>query len=78
MMMGHLALRGTGYNRIVTDGRGEVAELIPMHPDRMKVEALDDRGRYRYKYKQADGSEEILPPAPSSRSWASRRTATPA
>jgi HK97 family phage portal protein len=61
MMMGHLALRGTGYNRIITDGRGEVAELIPMHPDRMKVEALDDRGRYRYKYKQADGSEEILP-----------------
>lgn len=60
MMMGHLALRGTGYNRIITDGRGEVAELIPMHPDRMKVEALDDRGRYRYKYKQADGSEEIL------------------
>lgn len=61
MMMGHLALRGTGYNRIIPDGRGEIAELVPMNPDRMKVEVLDDRGRYRYRYKQPDGSEEILP-----------------
>jgi HK97 family phage portal protein len=61
MMIGHVALRGTGYNRIYVDGKGDIAELLPMHPDRTRVELLAS-GAYRYRYRHPDGSEEILPP----------------
>lgn len=61
MMQGHLALRGNAYNRIILAGGGKIAELLPLHPDRMKIELLDD-ANYRYRYRQPDGSDEILPP----------------
>jgi HK97 family phage portal protein len=35
MMSGHLELRGNAYARILSDGRGRVTELIPLHPDRV-------------------------------------------
>jgi HK97 family phage portal protein len=61
MMIGHAALRGTAYNRIYVDGRGEIEELLPLHPDRMRVELLAD-GNYRYRHRLPNGGEEILPP----------------
>lgn len=60
MMQGHISLRGTGYNRIVPKANGEIAELVPMHPDRMKVELLDS-GVYRYIYTKPNGDKEVLP-----------------
>ena len=36
MLQGHLALRGNAYNRIVANNRGEITELVPIHPDRIK------------------------------------------
>jgi len=46
MLQGHLALRGNAYNRIVTNGRGEIVELLPIHPDRIRME-LAPTGDYR-------------------------------
>lgn len=37
MMMGHALLRGNAYAQIVRDGAGDVQEIIPLHPDRVKV-----------------------------------------
>jgi HK97 family phage portal protein len=61
MQQGHIALRGTGYSRIIPDARGGIAELQPLHPDRVKVEMLASGG-YRYLWKQPDGSDEALAP----------------
>jgi HK97 family phage portal protein len=52
MMQGHLELRGNAYAR-VTRYRGEVRELIPLHPDRMTVRQ-DRQWRVTYRY---DGRE---------------------
>jgi HK97 family phage portal protein len=54
MLMGHLALRGNAYCQITANGRGEITELLPLHPDRMQIELLPD-GNYRYKYNALDG-----------------------
>jgi HK97 family phage portal protein len=35
MLAGHFELRGKAYAEIFADGRGRVAELIPLHPDRV-------------------------------------------
>ncbi len=59
MMQGHLALRGNGYNQILSNGRGEVTELRPLPPDRVRVDMLDS-GNYRYLVKQRDGTEVPL------------------
>ena len=40
MLQGHLALRGNAYNQIFTNGRGEITELMPIHPDRIRMELL--------------------------------------
>jgi HK97 family phage portal protein len=49
MLQGHLALRGNAYCQITANGAGEITDLLPLHPDRMKVELLDT-GTYRYRY----------------------------
>lgn len=49
MLNGHLALRGNAFCQITPDGQGGIAELLPLHPDRMTIELLDN-GSYRYKY----------------------------
>lgn len=61
MVMGHLLLRGNAFNRIMTNGRGQITALTPMHPDRIKIELLPN-GNYRYRLKNKDGTEEIIPP----------------
>lgn len=60
MLQGHLALRGNAYNQIITNPRGEIVELIPIHPDRVKVEVLTT-GEYRYRVTDRAGTEMILP-----------------
>ena len=54
MMMTHLCLRGNAYNQIVPGLRGGVEQLIPLHPDRIKVELLPSAQRI-YKYNQPEG-----------------------
>ncbi len=55
MLQAHLDLRGNAFCRIVEGPRGEVAELLPMHPDRVTAEVLDS-GEWRYLHKQKDGT----------------------
>lgn len=54
MLMGHLALRGNAFCQIVANGRGEITELLPLHPDRMQCEVLPS-GNYRYRYNDQNG-----------------------
>lgn len=60
MLQGHLALRGNAYNRIVANSRGEILELVPIHPDRIKME-LTPAGDYRYQVTDRLGVETIVP-----------------
>lgn len=46
MLQGHLALRGNAFCQILANGRGEITELIPIHPDRVRMELLAE-GDYR-------------------------------
>jgi HK97 family phage portal protein len=59
MLQGHLTLRGNAFCEIVDDDRGGVAELMPRHPDRVKIELLDN-GSWRYRYTDLDGSQRII------------------
>ena len=47
-MVLHSASRGTGYAEIVPGRRGAVDQLLPLHPDRVKVERLPD-GSLRFQ-----------------------------
>jgi HK97 family phage portal protein len=49
MMQGHIELRGNAYSEIMASRRGVIGELVPMHPDRVRVEMLTD-GSLRYQY----------------------------
>ena len=60
MLQGHLALRGNAYNQIITNAKGVVVELMPLHPDRIRLELLPS-GEYRYRFTDRFGSESILP-----------------
>lgn len=57
MMTGHLALRGNAYAEIKTAGNGKIAELLPIHPDRVKPVRLEN-GRIRYDLRAFDGFPE--------------------
>lgn len=59
MMQGHAALRGVGYSEIIEGRRGFADQLIPLHPDRVKLEILSDTN-YRYVITSLDGSERAL------------------
>lgn len=59
MIAGHVALRGNSFCEIVEDGRGGIDELIPLHPDRVQIELLNN-GSYRYRYRNQDGSEQVF------------------
>lgn len=59
MMQGHLALRGNAFNQIVTDRRGNITDLIPLHPDRVKIELLQGND-YRYRYTDRFGTETVF------------------
>lgn len=61
MLQGHLLLRGNAYSRINADRRGNITDLVPKHPDRVSVEMMPNGEDYRYRIKNQDGSEEIVP-----------------
>lgn len=50
MVQGHLALRGNAFNQITANSRGEITELLPLHPDRMTIEMIEGSNDYRYVY----------------------------
>jgi len=56
LMMGYVLLRGNAYALIQPGLRGPADQLIPIHPDRVRLERLDN-GRLRYQVKQPDGTE---------------------
>lgn len=59
MLMGHLALRGNAFCQITSNGRGEIVELLPLHPDRMAIEPLTN-GSYRYVYTDQQGKPQYF------------------
>jgi phage portal protein BeeE len=61
MLQGHLALRGNAFCQILANSRGEITELIPIHPDRVRMELLPS-GDFRYRIRDQAGSE--ISPAP--------------
>ncbi|WP_374355563.1 phage portal protein [Limnohabitans sp.] len=60
MLQGHLALRGNAYCQIITNPRGEIVELVPIHPDRVRMELLRS-GEFRYRVTDRFGDELVLP-----------------
>lgn len=56
MMMVHLLLRGNAYALITPGPRGAVDQLEPIHPDRVKVERIEN-GRLRYTVTDANGKQ---------------------
>jgi HK97 family phage portal protein len=57
MMEGHVALRGNAYAAKVSRPKG--MQLIPLHPDRMRVFPLDS-GRLGYLFRKATGESVPL------------------
>ena len=56
---GHLVLRGNFFNEIVDGPDGSVLELVPRHPDRVRVDLLDNDS-WRYIYTQRDGTQRVI------------------
>ena len=59
MVQAHLVLRGNAYNRIVTNRQGAITDLMPLHPDRVKIELLSDYD-YRFRYTDRTGQQTVL------------------
>lgn len=59
MLQGHACLRGNGYAEVIFSGAGREEMLIPLHPDRVKVEVLEN-GLPRYRVTDERGRERIL------------------
>lgn len=60
MLQWHLGLRGNAYARLLFGRRGEITELVPLHPDKVRIERFqgaDSVVDFRYVYKRADGTE---------------------
>ncbi len=50
MLQAHVELRGNAYAEIKPGPRGAVDQLVPMHPDRVRVERMLPSGKLRYRY----------------------------
>jgi HK97 family phage portal protein len=59
MLMVHALLWGNGYARIVPGPRGPVDQLIPLHPDGVRVERLPGGG-VRYMVRNERGTENAV------------------
>lgn len=60
MMIGHVALRGNAYARILRSQNQNVIELIPLHPGRMRVGQFSD-GTRQYLYTDLRGMQVLYP-----------------
>lgn len=57
-MQGHLCLWGNAFAQIIRNGAGNVIELWPLRPDRMRLQEFN--GRLFYYYTFPNGSEQQL------------------
>ena len=57
MMQGHLCLRGNAYAQIMPGLRGSMSELIPIHPDMVTVDQLENN-RLLYTVKRKGGGKD--------------------
>ena len=60
MMQSHLVLRGNAFNQIMSNGRGEITALLPIHPDAIQLKSLAS-GDFFYAVKMSDGTTKNLP-----------------
>ena len=51
-------LYGDAYCELVRDGSGNITDMMPLHPSRMKTERLTD-GTLRYIYREPNGRQTI-------------------
>jgi len=58
-MTAHMLLRGNAYARIVRGGDGQVRQLIPLHPDRVRILELEN-GRIGYEVTDSAGKVQRL------------------
>ncbi|WBL65459.1 phage portal protein [Thauera sp. WB-2] len=58
-MTAHMLLRGNAYARIVRGGDGQVRQLIPLHPDRVRVLELEN-GRIGFEVTDSAGKVQRL------------------
>lgn len=58
MLQMHALFHGNGYAKIIPGPRGPVDKLIPILPNRVKVEEVDE-DTLRYRVTERDGSEKI-------------------
>jgi HK97 family phage portal protein len=58
MLQGHLSLRGNAFCEIVDDSQGGIGVLLPLHPDRMRIDLLDN-GSWRYRFTDRNGTEVL-------------------
>lgn len=64
MSVSHVALRGNAYSQIVPGRRGPVDQLIPLHPDRVRV-VREESGRLTYEVRpRATGNDRTTAAAP--------------
>jgi HK97 family phage portal protein len=56
LLQAHVLLRGNAFCHVVRS-RGEIIQLLPLHPDRMKVEQQPDLS-LKYKYQRKNGVTE--------------------
>ena len=59
MLMAHVVLRGNGYAEIIPSAGNPVAELIPLHPDRVRPFWAPDM-TVAYEYQPLDGPSRII------------------
>lgn len=59
MLTGHLALRGNFYAQQIIGRNGQVEQLIPLHPGRMKTEILPNN-TLRFRYTDNNGYEKVF------------------
>lgn len=59
LMQGHASLLGNAYSEIVYSGAGRVDMLLPLNPQRTRVEVLPN-GMPRYRTQDAAGRERVL------------------
>ena len=58
-MTAHMLLRGNAFARIVRGGDGQVRQLVPLHPDRVRVLELEN-GRIGYEVTDSAGKVQRL------------------
>lgn len=58
MMTAAMLLRGNAYARIVRGSDGQVRQLLPIHPDKVRVFELDN-GRLGYEVAKLEGTERL-------------------